>query len=71
MQERNIGSVASHTHPDRGTEPTTQACALTRNQTSNPLLCRMMPNQLELHWSEWRHFLKEEEIQRSHECWPK
>ena len=27
-------------HPQPGTWPTTQACALTGNQTSNPLICR-------------------------------
>ena len=32
--------------PWLGTEPTTQACAVTRNQTCNLSLCRMTPNQL-------------------------
>ena len=33
--------VASHTSPPLpGTWPTTQTCALTRNQTSNTLVCR-------------------------------
>ena len=38
-------SVASHMCPDQGlgTEPTTQACALTGNWTSNLLLCMSMP----------------------------
>ena len=37
--------VASYMHWP-GTEPATQACALTRTGTGNILLCRMMPNQL-------------------------
>ena len=32
--------------PLLGTWPNTQACALTRNRTGNPLACGMMPNQL-------------------------
>ena len=32
--------------PQAGTKPATQVCALTRNQTSDLLLCRMTPNQL-------------------------
>ena len=46
-----------------GTKPVTQAGALTRNRTSDPLLCRMMPNQLS-HTSpgyytclDWNYFL--------------
>ena len=31
--------VASHMHPTTGTEPATQACALTGNRTSELLLC--------------------------------
>ena len=36
--------VASLNAPQLGTEPTTQACTLTRNRTSNLSLCGMMPN---------------------------
>ena len=32
--------------PLPGIKPETQACALTRNPTDNPLLCKMTPNQL-------------------------
>ena len=32
--------------PRLGTKPTTQACALTRNQIGDLLLCGTMPNQL-------------------------
>ena len=32
--------------PQLGVEPPTQACALTRNQTWDPLLCGTAPNQL-------------------------
>ena len=32
--------------PQPGTEPTTQACALTRNQNGYISLCRTTPNQL-------------------------
>ena len=43
-------SVASHMCPNihtwPGTEPATQACALTRNQTGDLLLCGTMPNLL-------------------------
>ena len=39
-------SVASSTCLDWGTEPTNQACALTGNRTSDPLPCRVTPNQL-------------------------
>ena len=31
--------------PQQQTKPATQACALTRHQTSNLLLCKTMPNQ--------------------------
>ena len=42
--EPSIGCL-SHT-PRQGTEPTTQACALTENGTGDPSLCRTMPKQL-------------------------
>ena len=43
--EREI-SISCILHPPRlGTEPATQACALTGNQTSGSLLCGMTPNQ--------------------------
>ena len=32
--------------PRLGTEPKTQACALTRNQTCDPLACGTVPSQL-------------------------
>ena len=41
----NHQSAAFHMCPDR-TEPAAQACALTRNQTSDLWVCGMMPNQL-------------------------
>ena len=37
--------VASHV-PPTGTWPETQACALTGNQTSDPLVCRLVLNPL-------------------------
>ena len=51
MWERNINvrekhqSVAAYTHI-MGTRPTTQVCALTRNQTCDLQFCGAMPNQL-------------------------
>ena len=45
MSERKINWLP----PSRtltGDLPTTQACALTGNRTSDLLLCRMMPNEL-------------------------
>ena len=33
-------------HPQLGTWPTTQACALTGNRTSDPLVCRLALNPL-------------------------
>ena len=38
--------VASYTNHDQGIKPTTQVCALTRNQTSDLLLCGVTPDQL-------------------------
>ena len=43
--EKHQCVVASRT-PLLGTWPTTQACALTRNQTSDPLVCRPALNPL-------------------------
>ena len=34
------------THPQMGTWPATQACALTGNRTSGPLVCRLARNPL-------------------------
>ena len=45
-RERNINVWLPLTHPLLGTWPTTQACALTRNQTSNPLVHRPALNPL-------------------------
>ena len=45
MQERKSISCFLHA-PRPGTEPSTQACALTRDQTSDILLFRKMPRQL-------------------------
>ena len=39
-RERNITVWLRLAHPLLGTWPATQACALTVNQTSNPLVCR-------------------------------
>ena len=45
-RERNIDVWLPLTHPLLGTWPTTQACALTGNQTSDPLVCRPALNPL-------------------------
>ena len=45
MQERNINQL-SPVHTPTETKPTTQACALTRNQTGDLLVYRTTPNQL-------------------------
>ena len=39
-RERNINVWLPLMHPSPGTWPATQACALTRSQTGNPLVCR-------------------------------
>ena len=39
-------SVSCLYAPQSETKPTTQACTLTRDQTSDLSLCQMMPNQL-------------------------
>ena len=44
-REGNIDQLLLE-HTQLGTEPTTQACALTGDQTSDLLLCGMMPNEL-------------------------
>ena len=44
MRETLIGCLSYA--PWLGTEPATQACALTGNPTCDPLLCRTTPNQL-------------------------
>ena len=43
-RKKNINQLPFEPKP--GTEPKTQACALTRNRTGNLLLCRTTPNQL-------------------------
>ena len=45
-RERNINMWLPPAHPQLGTWPTTQACALTRNQTSDPLVLRPELNPL-------------------------
>ena len=46
-RERNINVWLPLTHPPLGgTWPTTQACALTGNQTSDPLVHRLALNPL-------------------------
>ena len=39
-RERNINMWLLLMHPPLGTQPTTQACALTGNRTGNPLIYR-------------------------------
>ena len=46
MRERNINVWLPLTRPLLGTWPTTQACALTGNRTSDPLVLRLMLNPL-------------------------
>ena len=43
-RERNITVWLPLMHPPLGTWPTTQACALTGNQTGDPLVCRVALN---------------------------
>ena len=43
-RERNISVWLLFTYPLLGTWPATQACALTGNQTSNPLVLRPVLN---------------------------
>ena len=45
MRERNINWLPPYM-PRPGSKPTTQAHALTWNQTGDLLVCGMMPNQL-------------------------
>ena len=45
-RERNINVWLPLESPLQGTWPTTRVCALTRNQTCNPLICRRAPNPL-------------------------
>ena len=45
-RERNISKWLPQVHPLLGTWPTTQACALTGNQTSDPLVRRLALNPL-------------------------
>ena len=40
-RERTINVQLPPVYPAPGTWPTTQACALTRNQTSDPLVCSL------------------------------
>ena len=46
MRERNINVWLPLMCPPHGTQPATQACAPTRNQTSNPLAHRLAFNPL-------------------------
>ena len=63
-RERNIDVrgkhewVASQTHPQPGTEPTTPAYALTRNRTSDLSPCSTMPNHLSHTSQDYFLFLK-------------
>ena len=45
-RERNINVWLPLVHAPLGTWPTTQACALTTNQTRDPLVCRPALNPL-------------------------
>ena len=45
-RERNIDVCFPLTCPQLGTMPTTQLCAWTGNQTSDPLVCRLVLNPL-------------------------
>ena len=45
MCERDLGWLPV-VHPQLGTWPTTQACALARNQSGDLSVCRTMPNPL-------------------------
>ena len=45
-RERNINVCLPLIHPLLGTQPATQACALTGNQTSNPLVRKLALNPL-------------------------
>ena len=44
--ERNINVWLPFTHPPLGTWPATQACVLTGNRTSDPLVRRLLLNPL-------------------------
>ena len=46
VRERNSNVWLSLTHPLLGTWPATQVCALTGNQTGNPVVCRLKLNPL-------------------------
>ena len=54
--EKPQGAVASHA-PLLGTWPATQACALTGNQSSDPLVCRPKINPLRYTSQCWKPFL--------------
>ena len=54
--ERNINVWLPFTHPLRGTWPTTQACALTGNQTGDPLVRRLALNPLS-HTSQGKKYI--------------
>ena len=45
-RERNVDVWLTLAHPQLGTQPTTQACALPGNRTSNPVVCRLALNPL-------------------------
>ena len=46
VREASITDQLPHTHPQLGTWPATQACALTGNQMGDPLICRPALNPL-------------------------
>ena len=54
--ERNLSVWLPRMCPLLGTWPTTQACALTGNQTSDPLVCRPALNPLS-HTSQGKCFM--------------
>ena len=57
-RETNISVWLPLTHPQMGTWPATQACALTGNQTGNPLVCRPVLNPLSYTSQGFRFLLK-------------
>ena len=56
-RERNINVWLLLSHPPLGTWPTTQACALTGNQTSDPLVLKPALNLLSYTSQADLHFL--------------
>ena len=51
--EKETSIVCLHTHSDWGIEPTTQACALTRDQTHNSSVYETMLQPAEPYWPGW------------------